>query len=108
MKRHLMRWACSACVLTAACFANVSAAEPKDADSTDAKSPKPRDYSYVYDVINQSVFRPATRMFDVGNLARRIARSPREAANVDARDAVRLPSTWWQPRIGFQPVSVED
>jgi hypothetical protein len=26
---------------------------------------------------------------------------------VDENDQVRLPSTWWQPRIGFRPVSVE-
>src|SRR5439155_12940085 len=31
---------------------------------------------------------------------------PREAANVDENDQVRLPSTWWQPRIGFRPVTV--
>jgi len=108
MKRHLLLWACCGCVITAASFVRVAAAEPEGKDSTEAKSPKPREYSYVYDVMNQSVFRPATRMFDVGNLARRIARSPRQAANVDERDEVRLPSTWWQPRIGYQPVSVQD
>jgi hypothetical protein len=64
--------------------------------------------SYDYDAFEQSLVRPLTRTLDLSLLARRLGGSRREAANLDAQDRVRLPSTWWQPRIGFKPVSVED
>ena len=53
------------------------------------------------------IARPVARQLDLGRWVRRLRRRPREAANVDAADLVRLPSTWWTPRVGFQPVSVE-
>jgi hypothetical protein len=64
-------------------------------------------YSYAYDIVDNDLIRPMTRMLDVAWIARKTAAQPREAANVDDQDQVRLPSTWWQPRIGFRPVSVE-
>ena len=77
------------------------AAEPK-AGST---SPAERNYSNEYDLIDNSLMRPETRAFDIALLARKLAGHPREAANVDENDQVRLPSTWWQPRVGFRPVT---
>ena len=68
--------------------------------------PSEHQYSYAYDMIDNSLFRPITRCFDLALGARKLARHPREAANVDANDQVRLPSTWWQPRMGFRPVTV--
>ena len=64
--------------------------------------------SYYYDAFEQSMVRPLTRSFDLSLLARKLSGSRREAANLDAQDRVQLPSTWWQPRIGFKPLSVED
>ena len=40
-------------------------------------------------------------------LRRTVANDPREAVNVDEHDNVRLPSTWWTPRVGFRPVTPE-
>lgn len=76
-----------------------SAAEP---ESPGPKMPEEQQYSYSYDLIHNSMVRPATRMLDVALLARRISGNPREAANVDENDQVRLPSTWWQPRMGYR------
>jgi hypothetical protein len=73
----------------------------------ESKAPKPHPLSYSYDVLDHSLVRPATRVLDAALLARKLSHNPREAANVDEADQVRLPSTWWQPRIGFRPVSVE-
>ena len=64
--------------------------------------------SYYYDAFDQSITRPITRTLDLSILARKLGGGRREAANVDAQDRVRLPSTWWQPRIGFKPLSVDD
>ena len=75
--------------------------------SDTSKAPADRSYSYAYDILDNSVIRPATRVLDVARIARKISGNPREAANVDDQDQVRLPSTWWQPRIGFRPVTVE-
>jgi hypothetical protein len=72
-----------------------------------AQPPKPSHISNLYEVFDHSVVRPVTRGFDPALGVRRLAHRPREAANVDADDQVRLPSTWWQPRIGFKPVSVD-
>ena len=64
--------------------------------------------SYSYDAFEQSLVRPATRALDLSLLVRRLGVGRREAANLDAQDRVLLPSTWWQPRIGFKPTSAED
>jgi hypothetical protein len=64
--------------------------------------------SYYYDAFEQSLVRPLTRVFDLSLLVRRLGVGRREATDLDGQDRVRLPSSWWQPRIGFKPVSVED
>jgi hypothetical protein len=64
--------------------------------------------SYYYDALDQSSIRPLTRVFDLSLLVRKATGKRREAANLDARDRVLLPSTWWQPRMGYKPVSVND
>lgn len=70
--------------------------------------PRAKHISYQYDAIDQGLVRPATRSLDLSLLARKLGRNRREAANVDAADQVLLPSTWWQPRLGFRPVSPEE
>ena len=78
------------------------AAAPEDVGP---RAPREREYSMDYDLVGNSVVRPATRALDAALLARRISGHPREAANVDENDQVRLPSTWWQPRVGFRTVT---
>ena len=63
--------------------------------------------SYYYDALEQSLTRPITRALDLSLLVRKLGGGRREAADLDPQDRVLLPSTWWQPRIGFKPVSVE-
>jgi hypothetical protein len=53
------------------------------------------------------VVRPAARSLDPVIGLRRLAGRKREAANVDAAGQVHLPSTWWQPRLGFREVPIE-
>jgi hypothetical protein len=89
---------------SAAAASATSGAAPAD---TASHAPAENRYSYAYDMFDNSFVRPATRMFDVARLARRVTGHPREAANVDEHDQVRQPSTWWQPRVGFRPVTVE-
>jgi hypothetical protein len=84
------------------------AARATGAENTAPKAPVEREYSYDYDLLDHSLVRPVTRFLDVALLARRITGQPREAANVDETDQVRLPSTWWQPRLGFRPVTPEE
>jgi len=72
-----------------------------------AAAPKRRDISYFYDGFKQTV-RPLTRGLDPAGGLRRLTGTRREAANVDERDEVRLPSTWWTPRVGFQPMTPEE
>jgi len=72
-----------------------------------AKPPRATQISYYYDAAHQTIFRPSTRVLDPVMYVRKISRNPRESVNVDDRDQVRLPSTWWQPRLGFHPVTVE-
>jgi hypothetical protein len=84
----------------------VTAAPPSSGADKQPKAPKERVFSYGYDMLDNSVIRPATRAFDVARLARNVSGNPREAANVDQNDQVMLPSTWWQPRIGFRGVTV--
>jgi hypothetical protein len=69
--------------------------------------PKPHGISYYYDAFDQSVVRPVTRFFDPALLVRRIGGRRIEAPNVDQNDQVLLPTTWWQPRLGYHPVSIE-
>ena len=76
-------------------------------EKPDPKMPKEREYSYIWDLLDNSVARPIARQLDAARLIRRIGNAPREAANVDADDQVRMPSTWWTPRAGFRPVPVE-
>lgn len=78
-----------------------------DGKGSEPAPPKAREYSYLYDIIDHSVSRPITRFFDLPRWLRKIGGNQRQAANVDGKDQVRLPSTWWQPRLGYQPVSVE-
>jgi hypothetical protein len=74
------------------------------ADSPQA--PRQRHVSYFEDGYTQTI-RPLTRGLDPSVLYRRLSGDHREAANVNERDQVQLPSTWWQPRVGFRPVTVE-
>ena len=69
--------------------------------------PRSNTLSYYYDGFEQSFVRPITRATDAALLVRKLAGNRREAANVDEHDQVRLPSTWWQPRLGFRPVTPE-
>ncbi len=69
--------------------------------------PKERDISYYYDCFEHSLPRPIARQLDPARWVRRIAGRPKEALNLDDDDQVRLPSTWWQPRLGFRAVTVE-
>jgi hypothetical protein len=81
--------------------------EEKASAKNEAKPPKEQNYSYIYDVFNHSLVRPITRYVDWPLMGRHAFGHAREAANVDERDEVRLPSTWWQPRIGYHSLSVE-
>jgi hypothetical protein len=74
--------------------------------ATARTEPKERNLSYFEDGFIQTI-RPFTRATDPSILIRRLNGKRREAANVDEADEVRLPSTWWQPRVGFRSVSVE-
>jgi hypothetical protein len=85
----------------------VRAASPAAAKPDAPKMPGAHEKSYIYDLCDQSLIRPITRATDAALLVRKISHRPREAANVDETDQVRLPSTWWQPRMGFRPVSIE-
>ena len=88
----------------------LTAANGAGADPTPSPAPgqpKPSKVSYYYDALDQGVVRPVTRVTDAALLVRKISGNRREAANVDAQDEVRLSSTWWQPRVGFRSVTVE-
>jgi hypothetical protein len=85
---------------------SLGAGKPAPPD-TSARSPAEHPYSYAYDIVDNDLIRPVTHVLDVAWIARKATANPREAANVDDQDQVRLPSTWWQPRIGFRPVSIE-
>jgi hypothetical protein len=94
--------------LTALLLASTAWAAPgPKASDPGPKPPAEHDVSYAYDLLYHTLVRPATRAFDPALLVRKIAHHPREAANVDEKDQVRMPSTWWTPRIGFRPVTVE-
>ncbi len=83
-------------------------ARPVAAQDTAAPtSPKPTEISYYYDIFDHSLVRPITRALDPALGIRKLTHHPREAINVDENDQVRLPSTWWQPRLGYRAVTVE-
>jgi hypothetical protein len=92
-----------------ACLAGfrLAAAQGSAPDSGGARPPREREYSYIYNLFDNSVTRPITRALDVAMLGRKLTNHRREAFNVDEQDQVRLPSTWWTPRLGFRPVSVD-
>ena len=69
--------------------------------------PRTTEISYYWDVIDHSAIRPIARTLDPVVGLRRLSGKKREAANLDARGQVQLPSTWWQPRLGYREVSVE-
>ncbi len=69
--------------------------------------PKERDISYFYDGYKQTM-RPLSRGLDAANGLRELSGHRLEAANVDEHDQVRLPSTWWTPRAGYQPLSAAE
>jgi hypothetical protein len=96
-----LRCACVAAWLAAA------VAHPMAAAGESVPEPRSRSISYFYDAIEQSMVRPGTRVLDPALLVRRISGRFREAANVDANDEVRLPSTWWTPRAGHRPVGTQ-
>lgn len=71
------------------------------------RPPAATEIAYYYDYLHHMLVRPIARQLDLGRWVRRASGRPREAANVDAHDQVRQPSTWWTPRVGFRPVTVE-
>lgn len=88
------------CVMLAAPATRISgAAEPSP--------PRVTEISYSYDFVKHTFARPIARQLDLGRNVRRLSGNPRQAANVDANDQVQLPSTWWTPRLGFRPVTVD-
>jgi hypothetical protein len=99
--RSALAWA-----LLATCAATPSPAAEGAAGT--AKQPKPTDISYYYDLIEHTTVRPMTRMLDPALWVRKVSGQRKEAYNVDDSDQVRLPSTWWQPRLGFREVTVEE
>lgn len=96
-----------AAVVVTLAAGNVIAASGSAPRDSSIQSPAEHPYSYAYDMFDNSLVRPVTRVLDVARIARRLSGHPREAANVDEHDQVRQPSTWWQPRIGFRTVTVE-
>lgn len=91
--------------------AQPSSAPKKAAEKPKASGPEPpkeQEYSYIWDMVHHSIPRPIARTLDPARLVRKITGNPRQAENVDANDQVRLPSTWWQPRLGFREVSVQE
>jgi hypothetical protein len=87
--------------------ASVAAAEKADSAKTGPRPPREREYSYYYDILDHSLVRPVTRVTDLPRIARMVTGNRGESYNVDENDQVRLPSTWWQPRLGFRSVTVE-
>ncbi|NOT33388.1 MAG: hypothetical protein HOP12_04370 [Candidatus Eisenbacteria bacterium] len=92
-----------ACAMFALACGLVSPARSAEAPA----GPRETEISYYYDLVDQTLFRPVSRTLDPVIGIRRLTGSKREAVNVDAQGAIRLPSTWWQPRLGFRPVTVD-
>jgi hypothetical protein len=92
-----------------ACLLTVAPALAQDAKKEEKgpKPPKEREYSYIWDMTHHSMARPVARTLDPARFLRRLTNNPRQAANVDENDQVRLPSTWWQPRLGYRTVTVQ-
>jgi hypothetical protein len=89
-------------------FGVLSAIDAGAADSTSVrKPPREKHISYYWDAVDQNLVRPVTRFTDPALAIRRMTGNKRECANVDERDQVRLPSTWWQPRLGYRTVTPE-
>ena len=105
MRRDLLGLLSAATLLCAPLSAGAADADAKPGAAKTAM-PKVRNISYYYDGFEQGLARPVSRAFDPVVLVHRISGKRRECANVDASDQVLLPSTWWQPRLGFRPVSV--
>ncbi len=102
-----VRTSCAfAAVLSALVVAPASHADGAPPDTI--PMPRATSISYYYDAIHQSFVRPATRALDPALLVRKLGVGRREAANVDEQGRVRLPSTWWQPRVGYRTVTVHD
>ena len=88
-------------------LALVAALAPAAMRAAEPTPPKETEISYYYDIFEHSFVRPLTRVLDPSRWIRNATRNPHEALNVDEQDTVRLPSTWWQPRVGFRPVGVD-
>ncbi|HKQ57229.1 MAG TPA: hypothetical protein VJY35_05120 [Candidatus Eisenbacteria bacterium] len=99
MSARLVRVTLACALLATLGTRAVRAAEPA--------GPRATEIAYTYDYLEHVIARPIARQLDLGRGVRRLSGNPRQAANVDADDQVRLPSTWWTPRLGFRPVSVE-
>ena len=102
MKRVVLLLAIATSLICASAFAQTARTK-----AAARKPPKEREYSYIYDMFHHSIPRPLSRWLDLPRIGRRVTGNLREAYNVDGNDQVRLPSTWWQPRIGFRPLTVE-
>jgi hypothetical protein len=103
MTRARTAWMLAAWTAALVC----AAATATGAEKKQPAKPRATEISYYYDNFENSVVRPVSRLFDPVLGVRKLARNYRQAANVDERDQVRLPSTWWQPRLGFREVTVE-
>src|SRR5262249_4021410 len=101
VKRRWTAWRRSA-ALALACTSRLVADV-----AADPTPPERTRLSYYYDAIDQNAVRPITRLLDPALLVRKLSGNHRQAANVDDQDQVRLPSTWWQPRLGYRPVGAE-
>jgi hypothetical protein len=84
-----------------------AAQSPKARSAEAPQPPKEHEYSYAWDIAKNSLGRPLARVFDPPRLLRRLTANEMQALNVDEHDQVRLPSTWWQPRVGFRTVTPE-
>jgi len=70
--------------------------------------PRAHGLSFAFDAVEKSLVHPVARALDPALAVRQLAGRRREASNVDESDRVRLPSTWWQPRVGYKAVTPED
>ena len=77
------------------------------AGAAEPAGPRATEISYYHDFLRHQLARPVARQLDLGRGVRRLSGNPRQAANVDESDQVRLPSTWWTPRLGSRPVTVD-
>jgi len=94
-------------MLVSALLAGTIARTGGAAEPAEPAGPKTTEISYSYDFFKHTFARPIARQLDLGREVRRVSGNPRQAANVDANDQVQQPSTWWTPRLGFRPVTVD-